>query len=106
MGPFEAFKFYDKNNCRIFLNWLELYSISCRLFDKVNYTFYNENGSINRNVKIPFKTEFLDLIKKIKDVSWKIKNLQDYNNIFIKLKTNKKNKNILIDINVLKYNNE
>jgi len=105
-GPFDALKFYDNDNCRMFLNWLELYSISCKLFDKVNYKFYNKNGSIYKNVKIPFKTEFLDLIKKIRDVSWKIENLQDYNNIFTRLKKNKKNKNILIDINVLRYNNE
>jgi len=104
-GPFEAFKYYNKNNCIVFLNWLELYSFSCKLFDKVSYDFYNNNGSIIKNIKIPFKIEFLDLIKKIRDVTWKIENLQDYSSIFEKLKQNKKNKNILINIDVLRYEN-
>lgn len=81
-GPFNAFKYYNDNNCRIFINWIELYSFSCRLFENYLYTFYDKNGKINNNVKIPFKKDFLNLVEIFRDIIWKIDNLQLYNHYF------------------------
>lgn len=75
--------------------------MSSRFFDITSYIFYKNNISLE-TVQIPFKLDINNTIKLLKQVKWKILQLQEYNTIFIKLKKNIP-KNILINIDKLSY---
>ena len=77
IGPFSAFEKYDKNDCQMFINWLELYSLS-RYYEKTNYIFYTENG-IKQQFIIPYKEQFNKLLDIIKKSIWILEDLQNYN---------------------------
>jgi hypothetical protein len=77
IGPFSAFEKYNKNDCQMFINWLELYSLS-RYYEKTNYIFYTENG-IKQQFIIPYKEEFNKLLEIIKKSIWILEDLQNYN---------------------------
>jgi hypothetical protein len=77
IGPFSSFEKYNKNDCQIFINWLELYSLS-RYYEKTNYIFYIENGTKQEFI-IPYKEEFRKLLNIIKKSIWILENLQNYN---------------------------
>lgn len=100
-SPFKALKDFNYSDCKIFINWLELYSLSSRFFDITSYIFYKNNGT-NEKIEIPLKNDILDIIILLKKIKWKIINLQQYNNIFTRLKRYN-NKNILINIDKLLY---
>jgi hypothetical protein len=98
-SPFKAFENFDYKDCKIFINWLELYSLSNRFFDIISYTFYKNNGTLEE-IEIPNKLELLEIIQLLRNVKWKINNLQEYNTILSRIRKGN-NKNILININKL-----
>ena len=62
-SPFQAFCLYDKKECNVFINWLELYSFSVEQTKTYNSSIFNDN--INNNLKIlarPPRGYFLLLI--------------------------------------------
>ncbi len=73
-GPFDAFKHYNSAECQMFINWLELYSLS-RYYEKTSYNFYIKNGTKHTFI-IPYKSEFINLLNLLKNVEWIIENLQ------------------------------
>lgn len=77
IGPFSVFEKYDRSDCQMFINWLELYSLS-RYYEKTNYIFYIENG-IKQEFIIPYKEEFSKLLDIIKKSIWILEDLQNYN---------------------------
>lgn len=82
IGPFDAYNEYDHTECQMFINWLELYSLS-KYYEKTNYNFYLENGTTHTFI-IPYKKEFLNLLNLLKKSDWIIENLQiDNGNINI-----------------------
>jgi len=66
IGPFDAFKYYNEEECQMFINWLELYSLS-RYYEKTNYNFYMKNETRHTFI-IPYKTEFIKLLNLLKSV--------------------------------------
>jgi len=61
----------------MFFNWLELYSLNEKYFRQINYKVYTENGNIV-NIEIPYKESFIRIQEILKNVEWKILNLQEY----------------------------
>ena len=83
--PFQAFSSFNKEECNIFINWLELYSFSVEQTIPYDSSIFNNN--INNNLKIlaginDFKTLKLILNK----CNWINNNIirQPLNSIFIK----------------------
>ena len=76
-GPFDAFEKYNIDECQMFINWLELYSLS-KYYEKTKYNFYIENGTKHTFI-IPYKQEFINILGLLKNSEWIIDNLQMYN---------------------------
>ncbi len=74
IGPFDAFERYNNEECHMFVNWLELYSLS-KFYEKISYEFYNEN-KIKKIFIIPYKDQFIKLLYIIKSSVWIIDNLE------------------------------
>ena len=49
-SPFQTFSIFNKSECNIFINWLELYSFSVEQTQPYNSSIFNDN--INNNLKI------------------------------------------------------
>jgi hypothetical protein len=97
IGPFDAFKKYNIYECQMFINWLELYSLS-KYYEKTKYNFYIENGTKHTFI-IPYKQEFINLLSLLKNSVWIIDKLQLCNsnieiNSLNKLYKKNKSKNI------------
>jgi len=97
IGPFDAFEKYNIYECQMFINWLELYSLS-KYYEKTKYNFYIENGTKHTFI-IPYKQEFINLLSLLKNSVWVIDNLQLCNsnieiNSLNKLYKKNKSKNI------------
>lgn len=78
-SPFEALIHFNENNCKIFANWLELYSLSNYLFKQINsYNFYKNNDDIVSS-NIPGKKEINKLLNIFRNVDWTIIDLKSIN---------------------------
>jgi hypothetical protein len=78
-SPFLALKHFSKNKCKIFIDWLELYSLNAVYFKDITlYKFYNNNG-ISKNIIIPGKNEIKILLKLLRTIEWKIIDLKEIN---------------------------
>ena len=77
-SPFKALEIFNIDDCKIFINWLELYSLNFLFFKEITYPIYNNNRTI-KNINIPLKQDFINIIDFLKEVKWKIKDLQLYN---------------------------
>jgi len=78
-NPFLALKHFTKNKCKIFIDWLELYSISSYYFkDITSYNFYN-NNRISVNTIIPGKDEIELLLSLLRIIKWRLNDLKEIN---------------------------
>lgn len=78
-SPFLALKHFSKDKCKIFIDWLELYSLNAVYFKDITlYKFYNNNG-ISKNITIPGKNEIKILLKLLRTIEWKIIDLKEIN---------------------------
>lgn len=79
-SPFEALIHFNENNCKIFANWLELYSLSNYLFKQINiYNFYTNNNNDIVSSNIPGKKEINKLLNILRNVDWIIVDLKSIN---------------------------
>ena len=92
-SPFKALENFDDNQCKLFIDWLELYSLNKFFFRQTSFRMYKENGSIE-NIIIPYKDRLINFFDNFKRIIWKIDNLL----ISSELK-NSNNKYVYIDIN-------
>jgi hypothetical protein len=74
-SPFIALENFDRKKCKMFIDWLELYSISKTFFIKNTYKLYKENRSIE-NIIIPQKNRFIHFYDNFSKIIWRIDNLQ------------------------------
>ena len=78
-SPFKALEKFDENKCKIFANWLELYSLSNYIFKEINsYNFYTNNNNII-SLDIPGKKEIKKLLELFRSIEWKINDLRTIN---------------------------
>jgi hypothetical protein len=72
-------KYFSKDKCKIFIDWLELYSLNAIYFkDITSYKFYNNNG-ILKNIAIPGKDKIILLLELLRTIEWKIIDLKEIN---------------------------
>ena len=74
-SPFQAFCLYDKKECNVFINWLELYSFSVEQTKTYNSSIFNDN--INNNLKILAGiNDFKKLKMLVEKCDWYNKNIK------------------------------
>ena len=78
-SPFEALQKFNENKCKIFANWLELYSLSSYIFKQINsYNFYTNNNNLI-TLDIPGKEDIKKLLEIFRNVEWKINDIKSIN---------------------------
>ena len=92
-SPFKALEKFDDNKCKLFIDWLELYSLNKFFFRQTSFKMYKDNGTIE-NIIIPLKDKIINFFDNFKKIIWKIDNLL----VSSELK-NSNNKYLYIDIN-------
>jgi hypothetical protein len=74
-SPFQAFSTFNKSECDIFINWLELYSFSVEQTQSYNSSIFNDN--INNNLKILAGiNDFKKLKLLVEKCNWLNKNIR------------------------------
>lgn len=78
-SPFLALKHFSKDKCKIFIDWLELYSLNTIYFKNItSYNFYN-NDRILKKIIIPGKDKIILLLELLRKIEWKIIDLKEIN---------------------------
>lgn len=71
ISPFQTFKFFNNDDCHLFIDWLELFSIKFNdFYHIVNYNLIDSNTQIKQKIPIPGILTFRNLQKILNNVRW------------------------------------